>query len=895
MTNEKESNRSGRFVTSLLPWLLAAGMLLLYVLTANRWISLGTLQQVSQLNGMNWRPNLFMPLTFLVTYPFHWLPANILPLALNLFTAACAALTLALLARSVSLLPHDRTHEQRQRELSEFSFLTIRSAWLPPLLAVLVCGLQLTFWENATESTGEILDLLLFAYMIRCLLEFRINQKASWLNRLALVYGLAIANNWGMVGYLPCFLAAVVWIKGLSFFNLRFLARAFGFWLAGLSLLLLLPLVASLSDTGHMGFWPGLHAVVAAYKHIVMAFPRKMLLLLSLTSLLPIFVMGIRWASFFGDTSPLGIFLATSMFHVVHALFLVAGIWVALDSPISPRYMGAGCAFLPFYYLGALSIGYFSGYFLLIFGTKIPKARHRPHLIVQLINQCVTVLVWLLLITAPCLLIYRNLPHIRGSKNDPLRGYFTRVEQLLPAQATVILSDDPARLLYFQALSDENRRKPGDLLIDTSALAQDPVYLQFLDKKYPQFKLASLLGNHFSQILNPLVQMELMQNLSTNHAIYYLHPSFGYYFEQFYMQPHGLVYELTRYPTNSLIAPSPNREDLAENQEFWRRTAEQEFPRLVRTIKQSEQPLKPNQFERFMAKLHLKAEPDLRGIIAGLFYSRALDHWGTILQQTGAYAEAGNRFSQAKDLSPHSLAAEVNYQFNQDFRAGKHPAPRAPKEIEESFGNRRKWDQILRDDGPFDEPSFCYHLGTIFTQTGLYRQAIQQFTRVRALAPDRKDSLYSLIQLSLLAQDFSNALVMTDQILEATPDDANALLFKGMGLIQSRAYADAIPPLNRLMNLQTNNYNGQLYRAIARLQSGNLDASRQDYEAVIKVVPTAYQAYYGLAEIASRQKDTPAVIKNYQLYLTNAPPNTEEARLVTTRLKELQPVKSDQP
>jgi len=296
-----------------------------------------------------------------------------------------------------------------------------------------------------------------------------------------------------------------------------------------------------------------------------------------------------------------------------------------------------------------------------------------------------------------------------------------------------------------------------------------------------------------------------------------------------------------------------------------------------------------------MSKLHLKDEPDLRVMIAGLLYSRALDHWGTVLQQTGAYEEAGDRFSQAKDLNPHSLAAEVNHQCNQDLRAGKHPVPRAPKEIEESFGNRRKWDQILRDDGPFDEPSFCYHLGTIFTQTGLYRQAIQQFTRVRALAPDRKDSLYPLIQLSLLAQDFSNALVMTDQILAATPDDANALLLKGMGLIQTHAFADALPPLDRLMNLQTNNYSGQLYRAIARLQSGNLDASRQDYEAIVKVVPTAYQAYYGLAEIASRQKDTPAIIKYYQLYLTNAPPDTEEARFVTTRLKELQPVKSDQP
>src|SRR5262249_11777483 len=145
--------------------------------------------------------------------------------ALNGFAAGCAALTLVLLARSVALLPHDRTNEQRLREQSEHSFLSIRSAWLPPLFAVLVCGLQLSFWERAVEfrdvsflDNGEIFNLLLFAYVVRCLLEYRISQKESWLTRFALVYGLGIANNWAMIGFFPAFLAALIWIKGLEFF-----------------------------------------------------------------------------------------------------------------------------------------------------------------------------------------------------------------------------------------------------------------------------------------------------------------------------------------------------------------------------------------------------------------------------------------------------------------------------------------------------------------------------------------------------------------------------------------------------------------------------------------------------------------------------------------------------
>ncbi|MDB6112898.1 MAG: Tetratricopeptide 2 repeat protein, partial [Pedosphaera sp.] len=153
---------------------------------------------------------------------------------------------------------------------------------------------------------------------------------------------------------------------------------------------------------------------------------------------------------------------------------------------------------------------------------------------------------------------------------------------------------------------------------------------------------------------------------------------------------------------------------------------------------------------------------------------------------------------------------------------------------------------------------------------------------------------YLFPQLFIYARDYSNALSSANQLLKGAPDDPTGLFFKGISSIQLHAYQDAIPPLTRLMTLQTTNYAAQLNRAIAYLQATNLTAARHDYEAVVKVLPKTYQAYYGLAEIASLEKDVPAVIKNYQLYLTNAPPDTEEAKSISTRLKELQPVKPDQ-
>ena len=98
------------------------------------------------------------------------------------------------------------------------------------------------------------------------------------LPRFALVYGLAVANNWAMAAFGPLFFLAAVWAARANPFNMRFLKHVLRAWsgpgppwfvrfrkalrpfnprlwaamlaclLAGLSLLLLLPLVASWPD-----------------------------------------------------------------------------------------------------------------------------------------------------------------------------------------------------------------------------------------------------------------------------------------------------------------------------------------------------------------------------------------------------------------------------------------------------------------------------------------------------------------------------------------------------------------------------------------------------------------------------------------------------------------------
>ena len=175
----EHSNPLKSFTATRLPWAVALGMLVIYLGTLHSWISFASLPAVSDVGGWNDRSQSGAPLLYLLTLPLRILPTSVVPTAMNALAALFGALTLALLVRSVLLLPHDRTKEQRQREQSSHSLLSLRSNWVPALFAALVCGLQLSFWQHATAGTGEMLNVLLFAFVIRCLLEYRIYHKTT--------------------------------------------------------------------------------------------------------------------------------------------------------------------------------------------------------------------------------------------------------------------------------------------------------------------------------------------------------------------------------------------------------------------------------------------------------------------------------------------------------------------------------------------------------------------------------------------------------------------------------------------------------------------------------------------------------------------------------------------
>lgn len=947
------------FLLSGLPWLVAAAGLAFYLGTLGRWLTVHSAVPFAQVSGFYSQPVLTDPLYYLLTLPLKLLPVSWLPVALSLFSALCGALTLALLARSVALLPHDRTPPQRLREPNEEGLLTIRAAWLPVVLSVLLLGLQQGFWERAAGGGKEILDLLLLAYVVRCLLEYRRHGRERWLLKAVLVYAVGMTENWLLVLLLPAFVAALIWLMGFGFFSGRFLLRAWVLGLAGMSLYLLLPLVATRHPDSPIGFWPALKFVLVGQKNLLAAhwkYARDELALAGLVSLLPMFVLALKFKVNYGDTSRLGSGLATMSFHILHAAFLICCGWVVLDPPFSPASIGLGAEFLPAYYLAALAAGYFSGYFLLLFGERArPSGRHRE--LLERVNRAVVAAVWLWAVLLALALVWRNAPLVRAANGRQLRQYASWLVEHLPSKPAVLLSDDPHRLWLTQAALAARPDAPRHLAVNTRLLVLPGYHRTLHRESGGEWPLPPT--NQVREIAS-VTLIDRMLEQAGKREVYYLHPSFGYYFEYFRAEPHGPVYRLVPYGTNDVLPPPLSSAVLEENQKFWNQTAAGTLDLLEKRLRSN--PDGSNRLSRALAALRVTPSPAAETRVLAAFFSRALNTWGVQLQRHGRLEEAGAAFARARALNPLNVVAEINRQFNENLRAGSKARVNLTRSIEDQFGAYRTWDQVIGENGLFDEPTFSYEQGRVFAGGSLFRQAITEFERVRALVPEdlptrlwlgnlyattrlydralevarevreqaglfaltdtnrtdllaieataqfglgltneadrllqeavsRQPTNYYLLavcaQVYMRNGHYAPALALFEQQLRLRPGDTDAMMNKGYVCLQLGEFERAIPTLDRLLELQTNNHPALINRAIANLQANRLDAAQRDYARLLEFYPDAYQVHYGLGEIAWRRHDTNATIRHYELYLSNAPPQTAEARAVEARLQQL--------
>ena len=150
------------------------------------------------------------------------------------------------------------------------------------------------------------------------------------------------------------------------------------------------------------------------------------------------------------------------------------------------------------------------------------------------------------------------------------------------------------------------------------------------------------------------------------------------------------------------------------------------------------------------------------------------------------------------------------------------------------------------------------------------------------------DVLSNAARLYLQCKQYGPALVLLDQLLRREPNNPEFLSNKGSAEMGLGCYEAAIATLTTALSVAPTNAAAQINRAMACLRAGQLDAARASYQELLDRFPNSFQALCGLAEVALRKQATNAAIEFYQRYLSNSIPQSDEYKLVSSRLKQLQ-------
>jgi tetratricopeptide (TPR) repeat protein len=711
--------------TRRLPLLVALAAFVIYACTMGRGMTLNGAPLAARLAGWNEAPLLGQPLLWLVTLPLRLLPLACLPLALKLFAAILAAGILWLLTRTVQLLPWDRPWDNASS-----------LAWqLPGLTAGIMCGLEFSFWQEATSTCGELLDLLLLASALWLLLEYNVRRQAWWLNVATVVWGLGMAENWVMLFTWPLFVLAVIWLEGLRFFRWNLILRLTALGLAGGSVYAVLPMANSLlphSSWSMAQSWMASLSQTKSFAHLLYhgfwRSHRLVTLTVVICFLVPALPLLVRMPDEGTRNKSAVDRFQVQLYRGLRLCLLLTCFWLALDPlpgarqtihrELEPR--GRELPLLTFDYLNALGAALLVGNLLLIARSAGRESYRRsrtktwPRLAVPLAAGGI--------IAFATALVARNAPAICHLNFQPLEQFGTEAVRSLPSGPSVVLSDEPDRLAVFRAALAHGGRPGQCLPVDTRALPT-VAYRQGLEQRRP----AGWLTEASRHELTPGETVRLLENIVRSNRVFYLNPCVGLVFERFTWESTGAVYELKLRGTDPPAAPALPAGAPAANERFWTRLWDRDLSALVAP--------RPTPWRTWLEKYGFTAAPRDQDRMLAQWYGSALEGWAVTLQKEGNWRAAQMRFEQVLQLDTNNFSARLSLACNASLQAGRKLGLEAVSHLADELGNPRRMSLLLAADGPFDAPALNYVLGCELLDIGLLRQSSEALERSLKLAP----------------------------------------------------------------------------------------------------------------------------------------------------------------
>jgi tetratricopeptide (TPR) repeat protein len=349
--------------------------------------------------------------------------------------------------------------------------------------------------------------------------------------------------------------------------------------------------------------------------------------------------------------------------------------------------------------------------------------------------------------------------------HHPLEQFGELAVKSLPAGRGVMLSDNPDKLVVFEAALSRGEGAADWLAVETHELPT-VLYRARLEQRLP----AGWLTDQTRHELTPLETLRLLEQVARTNRLFYLHPSFGHFFEGFYLEPTGTIYELKRRGKDPLDVPPLTSAALDAKEQFWTRLWDQEMAAAALP------PFRASGWANKLARFGVSPAPREQDRLLGEWYSIPLEDWGVTLQKQGRLRAAQTRFQQALRLNANNPSARISLACNTNLQAGIKLGLANPRRLADQLGNADRLNLIMELGGPFDEPTACYVLGSVYVDHNMLVQAAEQMERVRALVPDSLAPGLALAEIynQLQMPDRSRPLVnhMRDELRKVPAQDS---------------------------------------------------------------------------------------------------------------------------
>jgi cellulose synthase operon protein C len=213
----------------------------------------------------------------------------------------------------------------------------------------------------------------------------------------------------------------------------------------------------------------------------------------------------------------------------------------------------------------------------------------------------------------------------------------------------------------------------------------------------------------------------------------------------------------------------------------------------------------------------------------------------------GSFYQSRGRFPEAEEQFKHAVTVD---QKNPDPRSslvrlymmeGKKPEA-------EAFLQQTKRDLS-------DNPVGYRMLGDYYFANGDLDKAVAEYESLHKEHPKELQTKKNYIQLLILKNRLDDARKLNDEILKASPQDNEALIFRGQIKMRDGHLEEAISALQAALKSDPDNGVGHYQLGLAFDQQGNLSRAETEWRDAVRLKPDLMEAQRALAAVSIRKSD----------------------------------------